>query len=98
MAGIDDELNPIVLEFLGYLPYSEDSSIEVEAMHNMLKSIKALLPTQQQELLDRVIGQGLAYVKADYDFETQTWSIDSENCGAILAVPVSAIKKIREGL
>lgn len=36
----DEELNSIFVEFLSYLPYSEDDSIEVEAKHNALKAIQ----------------------------------------------------------
>lgn len=84
MAGIDDELRKqILVEFKQVLKLAPFDHTE-----NCTNVVMSLFTTQQQELLDRVMEQKETYIDTTQD----------EAPGHILAVPVSAIKKIQAKL
>lgn len=99
MAGIDDELEKLLDSHAEYYIRQTMKFFQNEGESPALSKnnegdlaaktkLKALLTTQQQELLDRVMEQKETYIDTTQD----------EAPGHILAVPVSAIKKIREEL
>jgi len=106
MAGIDDELDTILREVTGEFAAQyrlrneakEAYSIEIatrlaeKAKHTAKKQLKALLTTQQQELLDRVMER-----QQLYNVKSVNGVLLEPNTGLFL-VPVPAIKKIREEL
>lgn len=52
-SDIEEQINSIFLEFLNYLPFSEDDSIEVEAKHDALNKLKSLITKEiKQARLD----------------------------------------------
>lgn len=103
MAGIDDELGQIKLK-IAFTERQFDELrpgqyVEVILTDTAKQEIKQLLTTQQQELLDRVMG---ALPKEDdHKHVTRDYCLDCQKrdgYNQALSDVVSAIKKIREEL
>lgn len=54
---LEEKIDSIFVEFLGYLPYSEDDSIEVQAKHEAVKAIEDLfinlIRTEREEAIEK---------------------------------------------